>query len=229
LDDNLKPTGAAVALTGYANQHGSKTQISRPALAVAGDTLFLAYALRRANAQQLLLLRVPTELAKRGPGVVAAVGEAAGNDEEGDRFLGSVTTLNATGTNDYPVLRCGQAACYATWDESKAGAHLSQIGLDGSVVWHQKLGAEASRASTAFAADGGSLLAWFENQRLMVAPLSSAGPGTPSVIGRSSAAAQQPPPTLLPGEAEHEWLVTWRGYEAAAQEPFVARVNCNEP
>jgi hypothetical protein len=227
LNSDLKPISEPIAVTGYASPRAGKTQVNRPAIALRDNMLHITYSLRRGVAQQLLLLRVATDSALRGPGVVAALNETSTNDEEGDRFLGTVQTLNATGNNDYPSIRCAKDACYVAWDEAKANGHVARLGPDGSVVWHRRLAADASRPSLATNAQGSeTLLGWYENQRVQIASLSATGPSAATVVGRVSAALQQPPPGIFAGADAGDWFVAWRGYEAAVQEPFIARVTC---
>jgi len=39
----------------------------------------------------------------------------------------------------------------------------------------------------------------------------------------------QPSPTLIAGETEGDWLMSWRDYEAGHLEIFVARAHCSPP
>jgi hypothetical protein len=228
LGADLRPQGKPVAVTGYATPSKGKTQADRPAIAVTDKLVLVSYTLRRNNKQQLMLLRVAKDKLKGGVGVVPDDRTAAPGDEESDRFLGQALPLSdVPGNHDQSVIRCDEhGACYVAWDDAQNAGFVAAIAEDGRIVWRKKLAAGSARPGIELNGTNG-LVGWYENKRVQVAPLSAAGVGEASAVGRISAVLQQPPPLLVAAKKKPgRWYVAWRGYEAAVQEPFIARTDC---
>jgi hypothetical protein len=231
LDDQLTPIGKPLALTGYATPQNGKVQAARPAVGVLNDMLHVAYTLRRPATQELLLLRTPLQVLGQGKSVepVAAERAPTGENEEQDRFLGQIVELNVgSGKPDLATLKCNTSGCYAAWDNSKASAELAFIGADGKVSWRRQLvdpntGKYGARPGIALR-EKDVVAAWFQDDRVLVAPISQSNALSPTSVGRAAAVLQQPQPLLL--VTEGSVLVGWRGYESAVPEPFLASVGC---
>ena len=61
--------------------------------------------------------------------------------------------------------------------------------------------------------------------RVKIATADATGLGEPSVVGWVK--GLQPYPEVVAGAEPGQWYISWRAYEAAVFEPFVARVDCN--
>jgi serine/threonine-protein kinase len=228
LDSKLHATMPPVAITGYAIPQKGKTQADRPAIAVTDRLLIVSYTLRRNSKQQMMLLRVAKDKLKAGASVVPDNRVAAPGDEESDRFLGQVQPLSdAPDNHDQSVLRCTpHGSCFVAWDDAQNAGYVANIAEDGSIVWRKKMASGSARPGLELVGDHG-MLAWYENKHVLIAPLDNGGFGEGSPVGRISAALQQPPPVLVPAKNKPgRWYVAWRGYEAAVQEPFIARADC---
>ncbi len=229
LDKNLEPLDAAVAITGYATPVGGKTQAARPSIAVFGKLLVISYTLRRGTKQHVMMLRVNKQQAAHGPSVVPDDRPQTLGDEESDRFLGQVVSVNeAAGNHGYSTVRCGDAGCFVAWDDAQNAGYLAYADASGNFVWRRSLGAGTARPGIAWAKGAKrGMLAYFDKKRVLVAPFDNQTIDTPTVIGRVSAALKQPPPWVVRTQDSNEqWYVGWRGYEAAVPEPFVAKVSC---
>ncbi len=229
LDGKLEPISNPVAVTGYATPVTGKTQAARPSIAVLGKLLVVTYTLRRGSKQHLMMLRINKQLAASGPSVVPDDRPATQGDEESDRFLGQVVQVNeAAGNHDYSTVRCGSAGCFISWDDPQNTGFLAHTTPNGDFVWRRSLGAETARPGITLSSDAQKgMLAYFDKKRVFVAPFDTQAVAEPTVIGRVSAALQQPPPWLVRAQdGSNQWYVGWRGYEAAVPEPFVAKVVC---
>ena len=227
LDARLKPLSEPVAVTGYATPRILKTQAARPSIAVAHGLLHITYTLRRGHSQHVLLLRLTPELAQSGPGVNPEAKQVAIGDEESDRFLGQAIELTpSSGKHDYTTIRCHTGGCLVAWDDAASSAHLAFVQPNGSVAWRRAISPPTGARPGLAVKDQQALVAWYESKRVYVAPVREGVLGEPSVVGRVSAIYQQPPPLILPAASSDRWYVSWRGYEAAVPEPFIAHVIC---
>ncbi len=235
LDSSLKPLTPPTAVTGYATPKRGKTQADRPSLQIVGEMLFVTYTLRRPSSQHVLLLRIPIKGAENGKGVEPIQTAEAPGDEESDRFLGQAKQLSTgKGKHSRSTLRCGSPGCFVTWDEIPGGAFLAYLNADGSVQWRRSISPSGARPGIGLGSEGG-LLSWYDNKlkRVKVAPFSPEAMGDPSVIGRINAVMNHPQPQVIPvrpgilsAGSETGWYIAWRAYEAAVQEPFIARAGC---
>jgi hypothetical protein len=68
-------------------------------------------------------------------------------------------------------------------------------------------------------------LVWYDNDRVKIAPVDAKGIGVASVVAWVK--GSQPYPEVVGGAEPGQWYISWRAYEAAVFEPFVARVDCH--
>jgi serine/threonine protein kinase len=231
LDDKLAPVSEPIYLTGYATPQSGKVQAARPSVAFANNMLNVVFTLRRPASQELLLLRAPLGALKQANGVRPAVSDqppTAGN-EELDRFLGQVVDLGVgDGKFDLATIKCKSDGCYVAWDRALEAAELAFVDANGKVAWRRQLTDPAGKGKAArpgiAQAPEGVLAAWYQDDRVLVAPVQQGNALAPTAVGSIAAVLQQPQPLLTP--FNNETLVAWRGYEAAVPEPFVAAVSC---
>lgn len=81
-----------------------------------------------------------------------------------------------------------------------------------------------TRPAVAVSASGQAQLVWFEGSKVLTAPLTRDGVGTPSRIARIS--GDQPLPAIAAGNRPGEWYVAWLDYEIGHLEAYAARVQC---
>jgi hypothetical protein len=231
LDAKLAPVGEPVHLTGYATPQNGKVHAARPSVAFVEGMLHVVYTLRRPASQELLLLRAPLQGLKPENGVAPAAADkqpTAGN-EELDRFLGQVVDLGVgAGKFDLATIKCATDGCYVAWDRSQEAAELAFVDPTGKVAWRRQLTDPSAKGKAARPGIAplpqGVLAAWYQDDRVLVAPVQQGNALAPTVVGSIAAVLQQPQPLLT--RVDGDTLVTWRGYEAAVPEPFVASVSC---
>jgi serine/threonine protein kinase len=231
LDDKLAPIGAPVHLTGYATPQNGKIQAARPSIAIANGMLHVVYTLRRPASQELLMLRAPVQALEQANGVTPANADErpTGGNEEQDRFLGQVVDLGiGDGKFDLATIKCATNGCFVAWDRALEAAEVAFIDATGKVSWRRQLTDPSSKGKAArpgiAATPRGVLAAWYQDDRVLVAPVEEGNALAPIAIGSIAAVLQQPQPLLV--TVGREAFVAWRGYEAAVPEPFVASVSC---
>ena len=227
LDSKLRPLTEATAITGYATPRFGKTQADRPSVSFGNQLLHVSYTLRRGNKQELLMLRVAPDAVVQSRGIEPLAAQCSSGDEESDRFLGNVVSLNlASGNHDFSSTACLDTGCYVAWDETGVTGHLAFIGNDGRVAWRRHVSDDSSRPGV-MTHGGRAALAWYEQKkRVQLATLADGTINRATAVGRISAVLKQRPPILFPDGGGGKWLVAWTGYEAATPEPFIARVGC---
>ncbi len=229
LSPSLRPLSDAKTITAYPTPAGNaKTHAAEPSIAYQDGLLHISFTLRRAGRAQILLLRAAPEAVERGTGVApeAATSPPLANNEEFDRYLGQALALTKDlGSYDLSQIACGEKRCLIVWDEAPRSAWLAGVDSSGQVLWRRQLEGEAARPAIGFG-EGQWLESWFADHRVLAAPIQEGTPLGRSVVGKVSATLSQPNPQLIKADARGEWYIAWRGYEAAAEEPFVARVRC---
>jgi hypothetical protein len=141
--------------------------------------------------------------------------------------MGQAVMVSAEPSNhDLSSVQCGKDGCYIAWDNAQDAGHIALMRTNGSFLWRRSLGDSTARPNLLLA-DERALLAWYDGKHVLAAPLSTAGPGEPSVIGRVAGVLHLPPPRIAPDpDAKGRWYVSWLTYETAVKEPFIARVDC---
>jgi hypothetical protein len=148
------------------------------------------------------------------------------------RYLGQIVKLSKDASKQsVPKLACDSNGCYVGWDAENAGAQLGYVrAADDQLLWYREVSAKSSRPSVA---SGGqkTVACWFEDGKVKVGQVTTDGISEGTTVARAS--GQLPSSDLRysqetnsgPGHRT-EWFLTWRDYEAAEHEPFIARVEC---
>ena len=229
LNKNLEPVSAPVAITAYAPSRG-KVQADRPSLAIHQGLLHIAFVVRRGNNHEVVLVRTPATSALEGKSAIPKDGTAEPGDEELDRFLGQALKLSKSGGgHNRASVACAPSGCFVAWDEATVAARLVFVENDGSVRWREQLAKQDGTSARPSVATFGehAVVAWFDATNVYAAPLTPNAVGTRSVVGRVSAVMRQPQPTWTRSNQNNEWYLSWRSYESAVPEPFVAKIRCN--
>jgi serine/threonine-protein kinase len=228
LDAALSPLGAPIRVTAYTPPEKLRTVASFASIGVGQNMIHLAYRLQRGLLYQVVHLRIDPEspLAARGGLERAATQPVKSGDAEADRFVGEVAALSEESTvQAQPRLTCLEAGCLTVWSDETRGAQAVFVDkATGEVLWRRNFAAQGSRP--ALGQQGAqAAVVWYENDRVKIAPVDAGGLGEPSVIGWVK--GLQPYPEVVAGAEPGQWYISWRAYEAAVFEPFVARVDCN--
>jgi hypothetical protein len=178
----------------------------------------IVFALERNTDFHVLALRIPlADAALAGAGVKA--------DSDEDRFVGKLIQVSeGSGKHNMPDIVCGESGCFVVWDDEKAGAHAAMIdSASGEVIWRRELGPKAMRPTVARRGND-QVVAWFDDNRVQLAPIDRNGISAASPLGRVN--GYQPPPAVMADQNGSDWLVAWRDFEAAKHEAFVLRARC---
>jgi hypothetical protein len=228
LSHELKPLSDAIQVTAFPTPRGKPTVANLASVGVAHNLVNVAFRLKRGNDQEVLLLRLNADHSDFEKGVApqgkSAETEPASAGEDQDRYLGQVIAISSTqGQHTEPVLSCVDTGCFIAWDDEKGGAFVAYIKQDGRILWHRAL-PQASQRPSVLATPGGGLLTWYEDGKLKAGKLAPDGLGQASVVAKAS--GLQPHADIAAARVPGEWYISWRDFEAAEQEPFVARVAC---
>jgi len=162
----------------------------------------------------------------QGAGIERATQPVKSADVENDRFIGQAVVLSDdTGVQAQPRITCLEAGCISVWSDESHGVQAAYVGKDtGEVLWRKNIAPQGSRPSIGRQGNQAALV-WYENDRVRIAPIDAAGAGESSVVGWVK--GLQPCPEVVGGAEPGQWYISWRAYEAAVFEPFVARVDCD--
>jgi hypothetical protein len=111
------------------------------------------------------------------------------------------------------------------WSDDTHGAQAALVSKDtGEVLWRKNFAAAGYRP--ALGRQGQQVaVAWYEGDRVRFAQVDGSSVAEPNVVGWVK--GLQPYPEVVGGAEPGQWYISWRAYEAAIFEPFVARVDCN--
>ncbi|HTV25161.1 MAG TPA: serine/threonine-protein kinase [Polyangiaceae bacterium] len=231
LDRSLAPLGAPVRITAYAPPEKLRTVASFASVELSRDLINISYRLQRGVAYQVMQLRISPDdpQLQRGGVERAATQPAKGTEAEGertDRFVGQAVVLSEeTEVQAQPRITCLEAGCLTVWSDDTRGAQAVLLSKDtGEVLWRKNFAAAGSRPAVGRQGQQAAV-AWYESDRVKFALVEGSGVAEPSVLGWVK--GLQPYPEVVGGAEPGQWYISWRAYEAAIFEPFVARVDCN--
>jgi hypothetical protein len=124
-----------------------------------------------------------------------------------------------------PRISCLEAGCLTVWSDDAHGAQAAFLSKDtGEVLWRKNFAPQGSRPAIGRQGSQAALV-WYDNDRVKIAPVDAKGIGVASVVAWVK--GSQPYPEVVGGAEPGQWYISWRAYEAAVFEPFVARVDCH--
>ena len=224
LGANLEPRGEAVRLTAFTLQKGLTRRATSPEIAVSRSELNIAFSLQMpGKVEQVSVLTVP--IADLGSGLEMPRPGKRVPPPKKDTVLGALRSIKrAAGRNPEPHIECNAEACFVSWDEEKGGAFVAYLQHGkAAALWHREFASKGARP-TIMMRDQQVKLAWFEDSRVRIAPVTRDQVGTASVINRVN--GLQPHPDLSPAEGKNGFYLTWRDYEAGHLEAFALRGEC---
>jgi serine/threonine-protein kinase len=232
LDAHMNPLGEPARVTAYAPPEKLRSVASFSNLEFAHGMLNVVYRLQRGLAYQVVQVRLSPETPELAKGGVERTTTEAvkGGDAEGDRVLGQVLVLSEeAGVQAQPRISCLEAGCLTVWSDEERGAQAVLVSKDtGEVLWRKNFAPQGSRPAIgrqSSAKGSQAALVWYENDRVKIAPIDNKGIGVASVVAWVKGI--QPYPEVVAGAEPGQWYISWRAYEAAVFEPFVARVDCH--
>ena len=233
LSNDLETTlGPEKRLTDYhAKSKGSPPRVRYPSVAVAANTLLVAYRLEKDKERQHLImqLRVP----------LVDLDTKNGLDEKKDanrdsREFGEATLVNEDKSPaDAPAIACGTEGCFVVWHGDSGGASVAAIDPNiGRVQWSKKFHKGARPSISVH--EGQVAMAFYESGRdggrMKMAFLSRDGVSEPTTLLRVLDGTNNPRPSLAPGAQKNEWTVAWLDSDVPKGTPevYVARLLCKD-
>jgi eukaryotic-like serine/threonine-protein kinase len=224
LSSDLDTVGPETRLTDYvaAKPKQSPPKVRVPSVAVAANTLIVAYRVEREKESLIYRMRVPLD----APELKKGLDEV--KDAKKDREIGDVKLVNEDKSpGDAPSIACGAEGCFIAWHGERSGSHVALIDpLQGKVIWRKRF-AERGGHPVLTANEGQVAAAYYEQGRVRIAFLSRDGVSAPSILAKIS--GDHPRPWLASGLQKGEWWVAWEDTESSTttpHEPYVARVLC---
>jgi serine/threonine protein kinase len=203
------------------------SRVQAPALGTSGGNLLLSFRVDRDSIRSISMLQLNGADPALGQGLTAPA-----KPPKEDRFLGRWVTLTAPkDKGDFPSAACTKAECFTAWHVDAPGRLASfavaQVNPQrGDVTWtkHFSFGGHGGRPSLGINESGEVLAAWYDNNRILVAPLTGReGLGPRSQVAH---AASDRPPAAVAGLSGKDWAVAWLDFEKGKLEPYLVRVSC---
>jgi serine/threonine-protein kinase len=230
LSNDLDTIGPETRLTDYHTPPKSKTPAPRvryPSVAVAANTLLVAYRLEKDKERERLIMRMRVPLADL---------EKNGLDESKDanresREFGDAKPVNEDkAPADAPAIACGTEGCFVVWHGEAGGAYAAAIDPNaGRVQWRKKFSDKGGRPSLSVN-NGQVAISYYEAGRLKMAFLSRDGVTSPSTLLRvfEGAGNNIPRPSLAPGARKNEWTIAWQDSDIPKGSPevYASRILC---
>ena len=229
LSNDLDTISPETRLTDYhvpAKAKISAPRVRYPSVAVAADTLLVAYRLENDKEKErgIVRLRVPLAELEKQNGLPELVKEP--NRES--RVFGDVKPVNADRSPaDAPAVACGSEGCFVVWHHEQGGASVAAIDPNvGKVQWHNKFSEKGGRPSIAVN-DGQVAIAYYEKGIMKMVFPSRDGVSQPSSLLRVLD-GNNPRPSLAAGTKKGEWSVAWQDSDVPKGSPeiYASRIVC---
>ena len=234
LSDKLNPIGDAIRLTALAPSRDIRrsAKVMTPSLVVKGGELAVAFVVERSFKRQVILLRSGQHIPNFKQGVQAVEHVTADTGGESyDRYHGEAIDVHQhEGKHGDTRLSCRDDACYLSWDDEVASAHLAKFKFDqGKPLWYLEFPNKSYRPSINFDKDGKAMAVWYEGgtgstASIRIAAIEEQALGVVSNIGKVS--GFQPAAQLSLDVNSGDWLLSFRDYEASRYEAFMSKVSC---
>ena len=227
LSNDLDTLSAETRLTDYVAGPKSKwgaPRVKYPSVAVAANTLIIAYKLEndREKSRSIMRMRVPLAEAERGL-------DESKNPQREDRALGDVSMISEEKVPaDAPAIACGNDGCFVVWHVEAGGAFIAKIDpIANKVLWRKKLSDKGGRP--ALGVNNGQVsVAWYEKPYVKFSVVNDGGPVLPpsSVVRMFEVA--NPRASIAAGANKNEWYIAWQDSDVpkGPAEVYAARITC---
>jgi eukaryotic-like serine/threonine-protein kinase len=230
LSNDLDTLSPETRLTDYhaaAKTKNPAPRVRYPSIAVAADTLLVAYRLENDNKEKergIMRLRVPLAELDRQNGLP----ELKDANRE-SRVFGDAKGVNSDKSPaDAPAVACGTEGCFVVWHHEQGGASVAAIDPNvGKVQWHNKFSEKGGHPSIAVN-DGQVAISYYENKTLKMLFLSRDGVSPSSPLVKVKDGKDNPRPSLSAGAKKGEWSIAWQDSDVAkgSAEIYAARIVC---
>ncbi len=229
LDRSLGPLSEPIRVTAYTPPEKLRTVASFASVDLSNGLLNLTYRLQRGLSYEVILLRIrpdSPEIVAGGVEKATTLPAKSAGEDTPDRVAGEAIMISDdTGVQAQPRITCWEVGCAIAWSDESHGAQAVFVSKDtGEVLWRKNFAGQGLRPSLGRQGTQGAIV-WYDEDRVKVASLDPSGISDPSVVGWVK--GLQPYPEVVAGAEPGQWYISWRAYEAALFEPFVARVDCN--
>jgi len=227
LSNDLDTLSPETRLTDYYAPPKSKWGPPRakyPSLAVAANTLLIAYKLEneREKSNSIMRMRIPLDEAAKGL-------EESKTPNREDRHSGDVSMVSEEKMQaDAPSIACGNDGCYIAWHIASGGAMIAKIEpRENKVLWRKKLSDKGGRPSLGIN-NGVVSVAWYEKPHIKFTVLNDAGPVLPPSSVFRIYDTSAPRPSISAGANRQEWYMAWQDSDTpkGQQEIYAARITC---
>jgi serine/threonine protein kinase len=226
LGPELEPRGEAVRLTRLLQPRSANTEPRTPDATVAHGALQIVFAKSLGPKRvQIMMQSVALDDPLLTAGLPASPRKSKRREKApDDEYLGILRPVSVpNGKKAEPHLTCTNQGCFIAWEDEKAGAVAAYVDREKGPLWYREFSRKGSRPSVS-KDDHSAVVAWFEDSRLRLAPMSRDGVGKPSTLSKVS--GFQPNPDLTRGERPGQWYIAFRDFESAHLEAFTLRAEC---
>jgi eukaryotic-like serine/threonine-protein kinase len=227
LSNDLETLSPETRLTDYVAAPKSKWPAQRvkyPSVAVAANTLIIAYKLEndREKSHSITRMRVPLADAEKGL-------EESKNPQRDDRVLGDVSMISEDRVPaDAPAIACGNDGCFVVWHVEAGGASIAKIDpIANKVLWRKKLSDKGGRPALGVN-NGQVAVAWYEKPYIKFSVVNDSGPVLPASSVFRMFDVANPRPFISAGANKNEWYMTWQDADMpkTPAEVYAARLTC---
>lgn len=201
-------------------------RVQGPSLASSGGNLLAAFRVDRDASKPIMLLQAPAS----APGLSAGlpVGKIPPREDGSVGHLATLTQIKDK--TDLPGVACNRETCFVSWHIEPAGSmsafSVAQVNPQkGDVPWTKRIAFTGNGGRPSLGvSDSEAVLAWYDNNRIVLAPLSGREQlGERSMLAH---AASDRPPAAVASLGAKTWAVAWLDFEKGKLEPYVLRATC---
>lgn len=227
LSNDLDMLTAETRLTDYFTPAKAKVpapRVRHPSVAVAANTLIIAYKLEndKEKSHQINRMRLSLSDAEKGLDESTAA-------NRGDRVAGNVSQVSEDKTpSDQPSIACGTNGCFVVWHVESGGASIAKIDpVANQVVWRKKLSDKGGHPSLGVN-NGEVAVAWYERPFIKFTTLNDAGPVLPPSSVFKINDPSVPRPSISGGATKNEWYMAWQDSDTpkGVAEIYASRLTC---
>lgn len=227
LSNDLDMLTAETRLTDYYSPPRAKTgapRVRHPSVAVAANTLIIAYKLENDKDKSHTIMRMRVSLSDAEKGLDENTSTTRDN-----RVAGNVSQVSEDKTPaDQPSIACGTNGCFVVWHVESGGASIAKIDpVANQVVWRKKLSDKGGHPSLGVN-NGEVAVAWYERPSIKFTTLNDAGPVLPPASVFKINDPSVPRPSISGGATKNEWYMAWQDSDTpkGVAEIYASRLTC---
>ncbi|MFO0737865.1 MAG: serine/threonine-protein kinase [Labilithrix sp.] len=227
LSNDLDMLTAETRLTDYFAPAKGKVpapRVRHASVAVAANTLIIAYKLENDKEKSHAIMRMRVSLSDAEKGL-----DESTSQTRGDRVAGNVSQVSEDKTPaDQASIACGTNGCFVVWHVEAGGASIAKIDpVANQVVWRKKLSDKGGHPSLGVN-NGEVAVAWYERPSIKFTTLNDAGPVLPPASVFKINDPSVPRPSISGGATKNEWYMAWQDSDTpkGVAEIYASRLTC---